>query len=173
LIHQTNGALDFNVADNDVTSADFVVSVIDGPSRGELVAGADGAFSYTGDVGFVGTETFVYSICLADCPEECTETTVTLVVGDDAGCVIPTIFTPNNDGVNDQFEIPCLGTGRYPDAEVAVFNQWGDEVYRSSSYQNNWSGLYNGEDLPVGTYFYVVNFGSGEESQSGFLVLER
>jgi gliding motility-associated-like protein len=95
------------------------------------------------------------------------------VVGEDAACDVPTIFTPNEDGVNDEFVVPCLATDKFPDNVVSIFNQWGDQVYRSKPYANNWKGTYDGQDLPVGTYFYVIEFGNGESVQSGFLVLER
>ncbi len=168
-----NDSAEFNVAENDEIGGTYFVTPVTSPANGTLDTNENGIITYTADIGFVGVDVFTYQICLSDCPDECAEATVTLNVGEDAGCIVPTIFTPNNDGVNDEFIVPCLATDRYPENEVAIFNQWGDEVYRSSPYANDWIGKYNGEDLPVGTYFYVINFGNGEAAQSGFLILER
>ena len=44
---------------------------------------------------------------------------------------------------------------------------------RESQYENDWRGTYNGEELPAGTYFFVVDFGNGEEIQTGFLIIQR
>ncbi|MEL6636311.1 MAG: gliding motility-associated C-terminal domain-containing protein [Bacteroidota bacterium] len=75
--------------------------------------------------------------------------------------------------VNDFFIIPCLATGDFPQNALSIYNQWGDEVFQAAPYQNDWRGTYKGEELPVGTYYYVISFGPGESPQSGFLVLER
>src|SRR5690606_40339000 len=63
---------------------------------------------------------------------------------------IPNVFTPNGDGVNDYFEI--RGLGMFPTHRLTVFNRWGNEVYKSSNYQNDW----NGANLSEGTYYYVL-----------------
>ncbi|MEL6863579.1 MAG: gliding motility-associated C-terminal domain-containing protein, partial [Bacteroidota bacterium] len=103
----------------------------------------------------------------------CEEATVRLNVGNITECEVPSIFTPNNDLVNDVFLIPCLATDRYPRNRVIIFNQWGDEVFNASPYQNDWAGIYDGNDLPAGTYYYVIDLGTDETPLSGFLVLER
>jgi gliding motility-associated-like protein len=96
-------------------------------------------------------------------------------VGADAPCTVPTIFTPNGDGINDQLIITCLldDTG-YPDSQITIYNNWGDEVYRSPiPYQNDWDGTFKGKNLPVGTYYYILNFGSGGTPVAGFIVIQR
>ncbi len=125
------------------------------------------------NTGFVGTDEFTYTVCSDFCEDVCSTTTVSLTVGEDATCDIPTIITPNDDGVNDFFVIPCFGGNNFTGNIVSIFNQWGDEVYRAVNYTNDWGGRFNGEDLPVGTYFYVLDFGNGQTPQSGFIVLER
>lgn len=76
---------------------------------------------------------------------------------------VPEIFTPNNDGVNDLFEIK--GLKNYPNAQLTVFNQWGVIVYKSNGpYSNQWGG-WNEEKgtsnqrliLPEGIYFYILD----------------
>ena len=96
-------------------------------------------------------------------------------VGGNAACDVPTIITPNNDGVNDVFAVPCLlDEVEFPNSQIIIFNRWGDEVYRSRQpYTNDWDGKFNGEDLPPGTYFYVLNIGNGSPTQNGFFMIQR
>jgi gliding motility-associated-like protein len=68
-------------------------------------------------------------------------------------------FSPNSDGYNDTWEISYLN--QYESAKIEIFNRWGASLW-SSSYPNieNWDGKYNGSDLPVGTYYYIITFNS-------------
>ncbi|MES2277022.1 MAG: gliding motility-associated C-terminal domain-containing protein [Bacteroidota bacterium] len=63
---------------------------------------------------------------------------------------IPTVFTPNGDGKNDTFTIP--GITSFPGSQLYIVNRLGNEVYRSDSYKNTWTG----EGLSEGTYYYVL-----------------
>ena len=87
-------------------------------------------------------------------------------------CEAPNLVTPNNDGDNDAFIVPCLAN--HPGSSITFFNRWGDEVFRSDNYQNDWQGTYQGEQLPTGTYYYLleVNDASGTVL-NGFLFLQR
>ena len=67
--------------------------------------------------------------------------------------VIPNIFTPNSDGVNDYFVIKNSNNWNI---NLQVFNRWGNEVYKADNYQNNWDGKYNGKPLADGVYFYII-----------------
>ncbi len=67
---------------------------------------------------------------------------------------IPTGFTPNNDGVNDTWEI--LNLGRYEDIQVSVFSRSGKTIY-NSEYHREWDGTYNGNLVPAGPYYYLIN----------------
>ncbi|MCB9361344.1 MAG: gliding motility-associated C-terminal domain-containing protein [Flavobacteriales bacterium] len=74
--------------------------------------------------------------------------------------VIPTIqfpdgITPNGDGKNDTWVIDYIQ--EYPDAVVEIYNRWGELLFHSDDYQNDWDGTYNGENLPVGTYYYIID----------------
>jgi gliding motility-associated-like protein len=68
---------------------------------------------------------------------------------------VPTAFTPNGDGINDRWYIPGLQI--YPDAEVMIYNRWGQEILRSKNYNNNpWNGEQNNRALPAGAYTYMI-----------------
>jgi len=80
--------------------------------------------------------------------------------------IVPTAFTPDNDGVNDFWEILYLDEV-YPDNQVFVYNRWGSLIYTSTKgdYAGRpWKGGFEnlspqGEELPVGSYFYVIETG--------------
>jgi gliding motility-associated-like protein/uncharacterized repeat protein (TIGR01451 family) len=69
---------------------------------------------------------------------------------DNADFIIPNIITPNGDGSNDTFKIK--GLENYPGTQVTIFNRWGNEVYRSGNYTNDWDG----SQLNEGTYYYLI-----------------
>jgi gliding motility-associated-like protein len=85
--------------------------------------------------------------------------------------VIPNGFSPNNDGLNDYFEIN--GLDEYSNTKLQVFNRWGNLVYESGDYKNNWGGKnMSGEDLSDDTYFYTLEI-SSKNTMKGYLVLKR
>jgi len=167
------GTNSLDVTANDDVPGDYTIVVSSTPTNGSVADLGNGELEYTAFSNFAGSDSFTYTICSVTCPDECSTATVLLDVGANALCEVPTIITPNNDGVNDEFVVPCLATDQYPNNIVSIFNEWGDEVFNATPYRNNWRGTYNGEDLPVGTYFYVIQFGNGEENQSGFILIER
>ena len=67
---------------------------------------------------------------------------------------IPNTFSPNGDNYNDTWFIEYLYL--YPNAEVAIFNKWGNELYRSDSPYEPWDGTINGVPLPSEVYYYII-----------------
>jgi gliding motility-associated-like protein len=68
--------------------------------------------------------------------------------------VFPNGFTPNGDGINDDWQIDYID--QFPNSVVEVYNRWGQMLFRSVGYTQRWDGRYNGEELPVGTYYYII-----------------
>ncbi len=72
---------------------------------------------------------------------------------------IPNVFTPNSDGINDQFEITIKGNEgvdwreAYISNEFLVLDRWGKKVYQQLNYK---SGDWDGANLSTGTYFYIL-----------------
>jgi gliding motility-associated-like protein len=166
--------VDINVIVNDFVPGAYIVSLLPGgPVKGNILYRGQGVFSYDPNLGYVGPDKFTYEICSVVCPDQCTMVDVIIQVGDESDCFIPTIFTPNGDGTNDLLIIPCLETSRFPENRMVIFNEWGDVVYEARPYYNDWDGTRDGKDLPVATYFYIIDFGDGRPVQNGFLILER
>lgn len=88
------------------------------------------------------------------------------VVRVSSGCTIwsPNVITPNGDGVNDAWVISGLALSG---SSVKVFNRWGNEVYSSTNYANNWEA----KDLPDGTYYYEVIDGRKGDRITGYLTI--
>ncbi|MFD1630602.1 gliding motility-associated C-terminal domain-containing protein [Pseudopedobacter beijingensis] len=89
------------------------------------------------------------------------------------GIFVPEGFSPNGDGINDTFVIE--NSAGYT-IDLEVYNRWGNIVYKSKSYQNDWAGkcnegLYIGQDVPTGTYYYVVKINN--EKKVGFITINR
>uniref|UniRef100_UPI0010A5D691 Calx-beta domain-containing protein n=1 Tax=Cognatitamlana onchidii TaxID=2562860 RepID=UPI0010A5D691 len=87
-------------------------------------------------------------------------------------------FSPNGDGINDTLVINCIED--YPNNSLEVYNRWGNIVYKARNYKNDWGGISNGratfnaqEELPVGTYYYVLDLGNGSEPKVGWLYINR
>jgi gliding motility-associated-like protein len=85
--------------------------------------------------------------------------------------LIPNAFSPNGDGINDQWVIQYLES--YPGASVEVFNRYGQLVFSSVGYSVNWDGTFKGQPLPIGTYYYVINPKNGRKTLTGSITILR
>ncbi len=106
-------------------------------------------------------------------------TLISLFPGERADIVIPKGFSPNGDGVNDQFVID--GAENLLNNKLVIFNQWGEIVFEASPYKNNWEGesefrLASQRDKKLfdGTYFYFFYKDMNNESsvQKGFFEIK-
>jgi gliding motility-associated-like protein len=87
--------------------------------------------------------------------------------------VIPNVFSPNNDGNHDNWEIKNLGR-LYPNAVVEIFNQWGSFIWKSSpGYPQPWDGTRNGEQMPVATYYYILDYKDGTKPIASSITIVR
>ena len=85
---------------------------------------------------------------------------------------IPNAFTPHNDGVNDKWQIQSID--KYKDAIVRIFDKSGKLIYQSPpGYPNPWDGTSQGEQMPMGTDFYIISADPGSEPLKGSLTLIR
>jgi gliding motility-associated-like protein len=86
--------------------------------------------------------------------------TLVVVEVENCGIIVPTAFTPDNDLTNDTWILDNIDQ-IYPKNVVSIYNRWGNLLYQSNagSYESNpWNGKYNDEDLPVGSYYFIIEF---------------
>ncbi len=70
--------------------------------------------------------------------------------------LIPNAISPNNDGKNDIWRLDFIDI-YYPNAEIEIYNRWGQRLFFSKGYSNAWDGTYKGAPLPVASYYYIIN----------------
>ena len=157
---------------NDDLVDDFEIQLISQPRAGVVSTNVDG-FEFVPENGFLGPVEVVYEICSVTCPDNCDRGTIRIEVGDVSDCFAPSLITPNGDGINDSFVIPCIESGLYPNNQLYIYNQYGDQVLDAPSYNNDWQGQYNGQDLPTGTYYYVFRANNQLAPEKGFIIIER
>ncbi|MFM7328835.1 MAG: gliding motility-associated C-terminal domain-containing protein, partial [Bacteroidota bacterium] len=70
-------------------------------------------------------------------------------------------------GKNDKWII--RGIKCFPSASITIFNRWGNLIYKAAPYNNDWDGrsdnsltVSSGEQVPAGTYFYILDLGKGK-----------
>jgi gliding motility-associated-like protein len=112
----------------------------------------------------VGINQYAWTVSNKVCPVS--SDTVTIEVKD---FIVPTLITPNMDGINDYFVLRGLKTlGK---TEITVFDRRGLQVYKNSDYDNSWNGVdYNDNPLTDDTYYYVLKAENGK-SVSGYIVI--
>ncbi len=82
-------------------------------------------------------------------------------------------ISPNGDGENDVWHLP--GIEQFSNNEVEVFNRYGSRVYYKKGYDNNnaWNGTWNDNDLPDGTYYYIIDLHNNKDKLRGYLEIRR
>ncbi len=148
--------------------------VCDAGSNVTILVGSCTTLNATGGVSYAWTPGGSLSDSTIANPVACPSVTTTyyVIVTNGSGCtcmdsvtvtvlpqiVIPNGISPNNDGQNDYWIIDNIQL--FPDNVVEVYNRWGELLYRGVHYDNvnvRWDGHYKGKDLPVGSYYYIID----------------
>ena len=175
---------------NDTGTGTTYTVTVTNPTTGTLtVDPATGNYTYTPDPVFTGTVSTTYTICNNT---GCSTSTITIIVTPSGTITtVPTLtlvtqesipkgFSPNEDGVNDTWVIP--GIENYPNNVMTILNRWGNVVYKGAGYDNVnvvWNGKssegvrFGGDDLPEGTYFYILELGTDEPALKGYIYLKK
>jgi gliding motility-associated-like protein len=171
---------DFILTDPDtvkITSVSLDDLTCSGQPDGSITVtatGGTGTFEYSVDGGddFIATATIDglaqgdYIVQVRDgngCVSE--PYPVELVKSETCGMVFFDAFSPNADGKNDVWHIGNVES--FPNCSVKIFNIWGIAVFSSDGYGEPWDGKHEGNDLPSGTYYYVVDPGDGSGNLTG------
>ena len=85
---------------------------------------------------------------------------------------IPNVFTPNGDNTNDTWSLE--DTFLYEDSEVKIFGRFGKLIFQSVGYTEQWDGTnLQGENVPEGVYFYIIDVGNGFDQIKGTVTILR
>jgi len=108
----------------------------------------------------VPTETTIYTLTATE--NDCTlsdEILVTFI----QELTIPTTFSPNNDKINDVWEI--VDIENFPNNFLRIYDRWGQEVFQKTgyTYEKAWNGEIKGKELASGVYFYVLELKDPEK----------
>ncbi len=85
--------------------------------------------------------------------------------------VVPNTFSPNNDGINDYWNIEALIT--YPESMTTVYDRYGQKIYQSTGYSKPWDGSHNGLPVPNGTYYYTIDLKNNTAKITGWVLIVR
>ncbi len=117
----------------------------------------------------LGQSNYYVTETIEGCESSVSIVTITI---EECDIIVPTAFTPDGDNVNDYWEIINLD-GVYPNNEVTIYNRWGSLLYQSEpgAYSlNPWKGEYKGEALPVGSYYFIIDFNvENVDAQKGII----
>ncbi|MCW3103813.1 MAG: C-terminal target protein [Bacteroidetes bacterium] len=113
----------------------------------------------------VGANIFRWEIRNGTCPASSDDVVITM-----NPLHIPNGFSPNGDGINDTYSIEALEY--YPHVKFSVFNRWGNAVYDSDEYSNEWDGRNSdNQKLADDTYYFILEVMPGMQ-YSGFVIIK-
>ncbi|WP_270087588.1 Ig-like domain-containing protein [Sphingobacterium sp. SYP-B4668] len=170
IVGQVGSDLSIPILNNDKSDGDaeldiHSIRIVAGPKDGMLRL-ENGHVIYRPQDRFSGKDSFVYQV--RDVLGNWTnEAVVNITV---SGFFVPNVFTPNDDGMNDEFVV--MGTGYYDRISLTVWTRAGKEVFSSGDYRNDWQA----EGVEDMTYFYTVSaYKSGEKNvvKSGYILISR
>ena len=140
----------------------------------EVQSGSSAYYTHTAE-----QENGMITVVVTDTASSCeSATTIEVAYYMNQNCVdIPQGLSPNGDGLNDCLELDHL-EDKEDIVKIEIFNRYGAKVFEMNDYMNQWCGqnASDGNDgsnelLPVGTYFYVVQFGSDKEPNTSWIYL--
>lgn len=172
----TEIGIDFLVNDEITDNVIPSVRAVTQPNDGVITFDeSNSTFLFTVNESFVDLNQFQYEICYeCDGADLCSQAIISIEL-QDTSCVVPSLITPNGDGFNDELIINCLRGEDFPDAEMIIYNQWGDEMFRRKPYGNGvwWDGTYDGRPVTDGTYYYIFRKESGDSVNRGYITVYR
>ena len=121
------------------------------------------SFGTTQSITVTSEETYTVTVVL---PNGCSGAANSVVAA--IACVIQKGISPNNDSLNDTFNLTGWNV-----KNLGIYNRYGTKVYSQNNYTNQWGGQTDkGEELPDGTYYFVIERDSGE-TRTGWIYINR
>jgi gliding motility-associated-like protein len=75
------------------------------------------------------------------------------VIQFDTYIFIPNAFSPNGDGINDNFNVTITNIKTF---HIRIYNRWGQQLFETSDINRSWDGLFNGSPVPFGVFYYAI-----------------
>ena len=158
----------------DITES-FCPEKPDGEIRVTASGGISGAYTYIWSDNSTGKDISnipagIYSVTVTDM-NGCSANDNARLNGMNKIClIIPEAISPNNDLVNDIWNIE--NTDLYPEIEITIYNRWGQALWQSEKgYPIPWDGRSRGEELPIDSYHYVIDLHNGSRPIIGAITI--
>jgi gliding motility-associated-like protein len=167
----SNGDVSYDCALNE---AELSVSVPSGVTVNWYDLETGGILLLNNSTSYTANEQLTYYAESVDDFTGCTSITRTAVsvLGSSLSdnCIIPQGISPGvSPGLNDSFDLSNFAV-----TKLQIYNRYGTLVYSKNDYRDEWEGQTNdGNELPVGTYFYTMIYESGSKNRSGWVYVNR
>jgi gliding motility-associated-like protein len=134
--------------------------------NGQPIVGAATSSINVTDFG-TGVGTYIGQVSIQGCSGTDSHTVSSIA------CIIQRGISPKGNGIgdnkNDFFDLQGMNV-----KQLEIFNRYGTKVYNKNNYTNEWYGQSSkGEDLPDGTYYYVIEYTNGESAKTGWIYINR
>jgi gliding motility-associated-like protein len=149
----------------------------DGEIRSTVTGGVPGGYAYLWSDNTTGTSISNilegwYWLRVTDANSCAVKDSIKMVPQRNTCLVIPNIFSPNGDNINDVWNIGM--TDIYPNIEIKIFNRWGELVWKSArGYPDPWNGRSNGIVLPIDSYHYIIDLHNGSKPILGNITIVK
>jgi gliding motility-associated-like protein len=103
---------------------------------------------------------------VASTQDGCTDTAYqTITVQNEVIVYVPNSFTPDGDGMNDEF-LPIISSGYDPsNISFLIYNRWGELIFSTKNIEAGWDGTYKGNVAQNGTYYWLLRFKSSSNNE--------
>lgn len=117
-------------------------------------------------------ETTIYSVIGTDINGCIGEASITINVdseSEELPVTAPKLFSPNGDAIDDFWVIESIEN--FPECQLVIFSRNGTTLLEAIPYNNDWEGVFNGEPLPEGAYYYVISCPDGRNSTGSVSII--
>ena len=161
-----NPVADFTMDPNPTTMFDPTINFYDASTTNALninswawnIAGLDSSSLQNPSHTFPqDTGNYLVTLTVVDDNGCSSNVTHTAIVTGEYGIFVPNAFTPDGDGLNDEFFPDGFGVGN-EDFSFFIFNRWGEILYETHTRFSPWNGKFKGNNVPNGTYVWRLDF---------------